>query len=338
MSIVSPHAESVPTEVDPSRRWQTSIRRAIRCPHTLLRMLGLEGEVDLSTQEDFPVFVPREFLQRMRPGDRNDPLLLQVLPKREEDRAKSGFTADPLQEKATDAPGLIRKYRHRALLILKGACAVHCRYCFRREFPYADNQLGGGRWATAVDAVAADPQIEEVILSGGDPLMVADGTLAAVTQAISRVPHVRALRVHTRLPIVIPHRIESATVGWLSGCRLTSTVVIHANHARELDDQVAQAVQDLREGGIHVLNQSVLLKGVNDTTEALSALSWRLLEIGVVPYYLHQLDRVRGAAHFEVPLAAGLALVSQLRDELPGYAVPRYVVEEPGQPAKTVLL
>ncbi|MEM9316656.1 MAG: hypothetical protein AAGA95_18755 [Pseudomonadota bacterium] len=186
--------------------------------------------------------------------------------------------------------------------------------------------------------LTADPEIEEVIYSGGDPLTLVDETLAEVTQRIAALPQIRALRVHTRMPIVVPSRIGDATLDWLTATDKTVTVVLHANHPQELDADVAQAIQRLRAGGILVLNQAVLLAGVNDDVDTLARLSWRLLELGVLPYYLHQCDRVQGAAHFEVPLARGLSLVSQLRAALPGYAVPRYVVEEPGQPHKTLVL
>jgi len=220
-------------------------------------------------------------------------------------------------------PGILQKYHGRALLITTGACAVHCRYCFRRHFPYEEVPHSEAAWDAALTAIAEDRSIGEVILSGGDPLMLVDERLASLTKKIAAIPHVRRLRVHTRLPIMIPARVTEELLAWLTGGRLTPIMVIHANHAQELDNKVAQSLASLQQAGVVLLNQAVLLRGVNDSVAAQVALSERLIEIGVVPYYLHQLDRVTGTAHFEVPIAEGLKLMKEIRAQLPGYAVPR---------------
>jgi EF-P beta-lysylation protein EpmB len=223
------------------------------------------------------------------------------------------------------------------LLVTTGACAIHCRYCFRRHYAYDELPPAAEAWAPALAAIAADASIDEVILSGGDPLTLSDARLAALAEQLAAIPHVRRLRIHSRLPIVLPERVDDELLAWLSGTRLTPVMVVHANHAAELDDEVAAACARLSAAGAMLLNQTVLLRGVNDDAQALAALSRRLIELRVTPYYLHQLDRVAGAAHFEVPVERGLALVEQLRAELPGYLVPRYVHEVAGEASKRPL-
>lgn len=325
----------------PARSWRQALRTAIRDAHTLCSRLGLDpASLDLAADAagQFPVFVPEEFLARMEPGNPADPLLRQVLPLVAEDVPQPGFESDPLHEAAAAVvPGLLHKYHGRALLIVTGVCAVHCRYCFRRHFPYAEVPTGRGVWQPALEALAADPSIEEVLLSGGDPLMVADETLEALVADLAAIPHLKRLRVHTRLPIMIPQRVTGRLLSWLSDSRLQSIVVLHANHPAELDGSVAVAAARLKAAGVLLFNQAVLLRGVNDNVDTLAQLSLRLIELGVVPYYLHQLDRVAGAAHFEVPLDEGRNLVEQLRTRLPGYALPRYVQERPGEPSKSPL-
>ncbi len=323
------------------RSWQQAVRAAVRDVATLCSRLGLDaGQLPLAEQawRQFPLFVPEEFLQRMTPGDPHDPLLRQVLPLAAEDHSPAGFVADPLHEDAAQpTPGLLHKYEGRALLITTGACAIHCRYCFRRHFPYSEAPRGLAAWGPALAALAADDSIHEVLLSGGDPLMLADETLAALVGELAAIGHLQRLRVHTRLPIVIPQRVNDELLAWLTGTRLTPIVVLHANHARELDDDVAAAVRRLRAAGVLLFNQAVLLAGVNNEVQILADLSQRLIELGVAPYYLHQLDRVAGAAHFEVSVEDGLQIMDDLRSRLPGYAVPRYVREEPGAAAKSPL-
>jgi EF-P beta-lysylation protein EpmB len=270
--------------------------------------------------------------------DPADPLLRQVLPLGEEVVPQAGFVADPVgDDSAKLSAGLLQKYQSRALLITTGACAVHCRYCFRRHFPYSESPRSPADWQPALDRIAADPAIDEVLLSGGDPLTLVDAQLAELARRIADIPHVQRLRIHTRLPIVIPQRVTEELIGWLRGTRLAPIVVVHANHPQEIDEVAAAALSRLVDRGIPVLNQAVLLRGVNDNAEALIGLSRRLVRLRVMPYYLHQLDRVAGAAHFEVPIARGLELIELLRRALPGYAVPRYVQEIAGENHKHVL-
>lgn len=321
--------------------WQQALKDAVRDPVELCRLVGLPAEYEEAARRaahSFPVFAPRGWVARIRFGNPHDPLLRQVLPLGEELNWPAEFTTDPVGDRlARRSPGLLHKYSGRVLLVTTGACAVHCRYCFRRHFPYSETPRGMQAWQEAIDEIAADSSIAEVILSGGDPLTLVDEQLAELTTRLAEIGHLRRLRVHTRLPILIPERVTGELLDWLGGTRLTPILVIHANHAAELDASVAAALGRLTGAGIRLLNQSVLLRGVNDSVAALAALSERLVDLGVIPYYLHQLDRVAGAAHFEVPEAVGRELMEQLRARLPGYAVPRYVREEPGAPYKIPL-
>ncbi|MGA8708906.1 MAG: EF-P beta-lysylation protein EpmB [Steroidobacteraceae bacterium] len=320
--------------------WQRLLAQAVTDPHELLRLLELDPEPILAVlpaAAAFPLRVPRGFVRRMRRGDSNDPLLLQVLPRALELAERPGFSPDPLAEgAAVRAPGLLQKYFGRALLITTGACAVHCRYCFRREYPYAEAEQGG-RWQAALQTIAADPSIEEVILSGGDPLSLSDARLQQLSAALRAIPHVRRLRLHTRTPVVLPERVDDGLAGWLESLPWPTVIVLHANHANEIDASVRIAAARLRAAGATVLNQSVLLAGINDSLEALEALSHALWSAQVLPYYLHLLDRVRGTAHFEVTESRARVLVAQLAARLPGYLVPRLVRETAGAPAKTVV-
>jgi len=314
------------------------MKSAIRDSRTLCRRLNLPDEFGDSADGGFPLFAPLGYVNRMRPGDPHDPLLRQVLPLREESMDVAGFLDDPVQDRnAIQQPGLLQKYSGRALLVMTGACAIHCRYCFRRHFPYSEGPHSLAEWEPVIEQIAADATIDEVILSGGDPLTLVDARLAELARRLALIPHLRRLRVHTRLPIVIPERVTDSLVTWLSESRLIPIVVVHANHAAELDDTVVDAFQRLTQAGIMLLNQTVLLRDVNDSLRALSDLSLRLIDLRVVPYYLHQLDRVHGAAHFEVSVERGRELMQQLRDTLPGYAVPTYVQEIAGQPSKQIL-
>jgi EF-P beta-lysylation protein EpmB len=268
-----------------------------------------------------------------------DPLLRQVLPVGVELEAVPGYVADALGEgEARLAPGLLQKYAGRALLIATGLCAVHCRYCFRRHYPYDDEPRRPDEWQAALDAIAADPSLHEVLLSGGDPLMLGDRRLGELCRRLADIGHLRRLRIHTRLPIVLPERITDGLLDLLTGSRLTPFVVVHANHPNEVAADCAAALRRLVRSGLTVLNQAVLLRGVNDDADTLADLCERLADLGVVPYYLHQLDRVAGAAHFAVSEDRGRALVAKLRARLPGYAVPTYVREIPGEPCKVPLL
>lgn len=321
--------------------WQQELREAVRDPAELAELLELPAGWLASARRaagNFGLFAPRGLLARVCPGNVNDPILKQIAPLDAEWSPVEGFVADPVGDLAAQAAaGMLHKYHGRALLVVTGACAVHCRYCFRRHFPYGDAPHGLTAWKPALESIATDPTLEEIILSGGDPLTLGDGWLAGLAHQIAAIPHVRRLRVHTRLPIVIPQRVTDELLAWLTGTRLTPIVVIHANHASEIDEHVAAALGRLVDSGVPVLNQAVLLRGVNDSCEALEALCRRLIDLRVMPYYLHQLDRVAGAAHFEVPLERGREIVAELRRRLPGYAVPQFVTETSGAAHKTPL-
>lgn len=321
-------------------RWQQLWREAITQPRELLELLGLQHLAAALPENDagFGMRVPRGFVARMRHADPHDPLLRQVLPLRAELDRPEGFVLDPVGDlDARAGNGVLHKYAGRALLIATGACAVNCRYCFRRHFPYAEQTAAAHRWREAVALITADPSIDEVILSGGDPLSLSTAKLAELTAALTPIAHVKRLRIHTRLPVVLPERVDAELVGWLRALRWPVAVVLHANHGNEIDAHVAQACHALRGSGATLLNQSVLLKGVNDDARALGELSERLFACGVLPYYLHQLDRVAGAAHFAVDDTRARALIGQLRGRLAGYLVPRLVREIPGQPGKTLI-
>ncbi|MET0230007.1 MAG: EF-P beta-lysylation protein EpmB [Rhodanobacteraceae bacterium] len=322
-------------------RWQELWRDAVSDPHELLALLDLShraNELLAPSDAGFAMRVPRAFVARMKQGDANDPLLLQVLPQAAELGEVPGFTRDAVGDlDARAGRGFLHKYHGRALLIATGSCAVNCRYCFRRHFPYGEETAAANRWQDAIAELRADASIEEVILSGGDPLSLSTAKLAELTDALATIPHIRRLRIHTRLPIVLPERVDAALRDWLARLPFGRIVVVHANHANELDASVARAAADLRAAGVTLLNQSVLLRGVNDDAEALQTLSERLFEYGVLPYYLHQLDRVAGAAHFEVDDERARALVDRLAARLPGYLVPRLVREIPGAASKTPL-
>jgi len=322
-------------------RWQALWRDAVRDPSELLAILGLEGlapRLSAAAAAQFPLRVPRGFVARMRRGDPHDPLLRQVLPLDDEDRLVPGFGTDAVGDGAArGATGVIHKYDGRALLVATGSCAIHCRYCFRRHFPYAAETAAAGRWREAIDYLRDDTSIHEVLLSGGDPLSLATGRLAELTDGLRDIAHLRRLRLHTRLPIVLPERVDEGLLAWLRALPWPVVVVVHANHPAEIDADVAAALRRLREAGATVLNQAVLLRGVNDDAAVLAALSERLVEAGALPYYLHQLDRVAGAAHFEVDDARALEIHARMQATLPGYLVPRLVREVAGAPAKTPL-
>jgi EF-P beta-lysylation protein EpmB len=320
--------------------WREAMKFAVRSSHELCRILNLSNTLRLEDAQtkDFPVFAPLEYIDRMKVGYERDPLLLQVLPGLAELEHVSGFTSDPVGDlQATSQPGLIRKYRSRALLIVTGACAIHCRYCFRRHFPYEQAPHSMNDWEPSLQQISQSPEIDEVILSGGDPLTLVDEQLAPLVARIAEIPHVQRLRIHTRLPVVIPQRVTPELLAGLTSTRLTPLVVVHVNHAQELNRFTSDALSLFVQRGIPVLNQAVLLKGVNDQLTTLVELSRALVNLRIMPYYLHQLDKVRGAAHFEVSIAKGLWLMEEMRKHLPGYAIPRYVQEIAGEGSKRVL-
>jgi EF-P beta-lysylation protein EpmB len=335
--------------------WQRELANAVRTTEELLRRLNLmvpdesfdqavgrlqlldcrtENAVQLFRR--FPVLVPDSFLNRMRLGDSADPLLRQVLPLQSETVMTEGFHSDAVGDlSARRVPGLLHKYCGRVLLIAASACAVHCRYCFRRDYPYETEPRRLEEWQPALQEIALDDSISEVILSGGDPWMLNDQRLEWLCSAIDKIPHIERIRFHTRLPIVLPSRVTAELLTMLSNLRAQAIVVVHANHPNEIAGDCETALRRLSKTGIPVLNQSVLLAGVNDCVDALETLSRRLIRIGVMPYYLHHLDHVNGTAHFEVEKEIGQQLIKQLATRLPGYAVPRYVQEIPGEPGKT---
>ena len=321
--------------------WQTELADAVSDPAELLELLELD-DVPLAAARaagrEFMLRVPRSFVARMRKHDPADPLLRQVLPLGAELVSQPGFGDDAVGDLASRAaPGVLHKYHGRALLITTGACAIHCRYCFRRHFPYADHNARAQDWHDALAYLRADPTVNEVILSGGDPLSLSDRILADLAARLQEIPQLRTLRIHTRQPIVLPSRVDMELLAWLGDCRLRKVVVVHVNHAQELSAEVADALAKLQRAGASLFNQSVLLKGVNDSVDALVELSQSLFAVGVTPYYLNLLDRVRGTAHFEVPEAQARDLMRGLRFRLPGYLVPRLVREVAGAPGKMPL-
>jgi L-lysine 2,3-aminomutase len=321
--------------------WRRELAESVTDPAELLRLLELDPALLPAARlaaARFGLRVPHAFLAQMRRGDPRDPLLLQVLPLAAELREHAGFGPDPVGDlSALQAPGLLAKYHGRALLMTTGACAVHCRYCFRREFPYDAGALTPARLAAAVAALAATPDLEEIILSGGDPLSLPTARLAAITAALEALPglrRLRRLRIHTRTPIVLPARVDGPLLEWLGALPWRTVVVLHVNHPRELSAAVRAALASLVESGATLLNQSVLLAGVNDHEDTLAELSTGLFDAGVLPYYLHLLDRVSGTAHFDVPAARAMRLHAGLLARLPGYLVPRLVREVPGAASK----
>lgn len=308
-------------------------------PEELLRLLQLQPEQIrgyTSAHRQFSLRVPRGYIARMRQRDPQDPLLLQVLPVSAELNDVAGYTSDPLAEHSCmPVPGVMRKYTGRVLLTVTGACGVHCRYCFRRHFPYADANPAARQWDPAIDYINSHADIQEIILSGGDPLSLSDSRLAELLARLEAIGHVSRLRIHTRLPVVLPERVDHQLLNWLQGSRLRCIMVLHLNHPNEIDASFRSACNRLQTAGVTLLNQSVLLKGVNDSAMVLSSLSESLFSAGVLPYYLHQLDRVQGAAHFEVNGDKARAIMDTLHAALPGYLLPRFVREEPGSQGKT---
>lgn len=340
MIPASPLFSQIPStrSVDKVPRWQQLWREAITDPVELLRLLGLESQASTllaGADTGFAVRVPRGFVTRMRHADPADPLLLQVMPGVGELLDAPGFSTDAVGDlDARTVPGVLHKYSGRALLIATGSCAINCRYCFRRHFPYAEETAAAGHWRAAIEHLASDASINEVILSGGDPLSLSTLKLAELTEALAGIRHVRRLRIHTRLPIVLPERVDHDLLALLECLPMQKIIVLHANHANEIDENVSSACADLSRAGVTLLNQSVLLRRINDSLKALTDLSERLFACSILPYYLHQLDRVQGAAHFEVADSMAIRLVEQMRNTLPGYLVPRLVRETAGAASK----
>jgi EF-P beta-lysylation protein EpmB len=321
--------------------WQKLLSQAITDPLELLKILKLEAAFSadmLNAAKKFSLRVPHGFVERMEKGNLNDPLLKQVLPISEELLPTPGYGADAVGDKlAIKRPGLIQKYHGRVLFTLTSSCAINCRFCFRREFPYADNNPGQAGWQEAIDYIAADASIQEVILSGGDPLMMPDKILAKLSEKLAAIPHLKILRIHTRLPVVLPERITDELIAWLSRSRLQPVLITHINHPNEINDVLAQAISKLRDAKVTLLNQSVLLKDINDKATTLIELSKKLFSMGILPYYLHLLDKVTGSAHFDMPETEAKKLWEAIHHQLPGYLVPRLVREEAGAAAKTII-
>lgn len=321
--------------------WQAILQQTITDPAELCRRLALaqtDQEAILDACRLFPLRVPEPYLARMERGNARDPLLLQVLPQIAELQEQAGFVSDPLDERMHNpVPGLVHKYASRVLLITTSLCAVHCRYCFRREFPYDDNRNSRLDWQHALDYIRTHTELNEVILSGGDPLSLPDRQLLWLTEQIAAIPHIRRLRIHTRLPVVIPQRITRDCLAWLTSTRLQTVVVLHCNHPNEIDHAVIEAIKQLRQAGITVLNQSVLLAGINSNAATLATLSEHLFSAGCLPYYLHALDPIHGSQHFDVPDSEAIKIHRELQAQLPGFLVPRLVREKAGQYSKSWL-
>ncbi|MDA7825960.1 EF-P beta-lysylation protein EpmB [Porticoccaceae bacterium] len=322
--------------------WKAELSNCISSIDELLNQLGLKAE-DLNATEQaasqFPIKVPQPFVKLMEYGNPKDPLLKQVLPITSELQVNSNFSTDPVGESSFNpVPGIVHKYRNRVLMIISPNCAINCRYCFRRHFPYEDNRQSKQQWLKALDYLKTKPEINEVIYSGGDPLAANDNFLSWLTGEIESIKHIKRLRIHTRLPVVIPSRIDDPLLNWLSNTRLKTTVVLHINHANEIDIALSQGVDRLKQAGILVLNQSVLLKGVNDNSHQLTCLSEKLFDAGILPYYLHMLDPVQGASHFDVPEAQAVEIFNQIQSELPGFLVPKLVQERAGETSKSLIL
>jgi EF-P beta-lysylation protein EpmB len=325
-------------QTDSPLSWQQQLATAITDPAVLLKRLKLDKALLPAARiaaQQFPLRVPHAFVDQMQIGNSSDPLLLQVLPLKEELLSVSGYSSDPIKEQAFTEKGIIHKYQGRVLLLVCGHCAINCRYCFRRHFPYEENFLSRDQWLETIKNIAADNTIEEVIYSGGDPLAANDKQLAWLTQQIAAIPHIKRLRIHSRLPVVIPERINDECLSWLSNHRLDTAFVLHINHANEISPALIRAIARMREVGIIVLNQSVLLKGINDSVSILKTLSDELFAAGVLPYYLHLLDPVSGAAHFDMPLKKAKQLHDEMLACLPGYLVPKLVRDIEGKASKT---
>ena len=317
--------------------WQSILKRSGGKPHDLSASLGIAENLAISENADreFPFRATESFIKKIRHNDPGDPLLRQILPLHEEEIQQPGFSRDPLNEKLSlQVPGLLQKYHGRALLVVTAACAIHCRYCFRRHFPYSENNPAIENWKRAITFLEQDQTISEIILSGGDPLVLADDRLGGLLQRLQQIPHLKRIRIHTRIPVVLPERINEGLIELFANCSLPIIIVLHVNHVNELDADTALAISRLKKTGATVLNQSVLLRGINDSVSAQVALSEGLFDQGVLPYYLHMLDPVTGTAHFAVPENRARELLRELHGRLPGYLVPRLVSERPGEASK----
>ncbi|WP_055012292.1 EF-P beta-lysylation protein EpmB [Pseudoalteromonas sp. P1-16-1b] len=325
-------------EANLHKNWQKELANVVTCPKVLLEMVGLSSQVhenDIKARSLFPVRVPLPFIKKIRHGDANDPLLLQVMPRHQEFLTKSGFNKDPLLEQDNNQPGLLHKYKSRVLVMFKTGCAVNCRYCFRRHFPYQENQLNKRSLIDALSYIQADKNINEVILSGGDPLMAKDDAISWFLDELEQIPQIKRMRIHSRLPVVIPARITEQLCERLAKSPLKIIFVNHINHANEIDSDFKNAMNMLKQANVLLLNQAVILKDVNDTVDAQINLSEALFDANVLPYYLHLLDKVEGASHFDIDEAQAIKIMAELLEALPGFLVPKLVREIGGQKSKT---
>ncbi|MTI13204.1 EF-P beta-lysylation protein EpmB [Sansalvadorimonas verongulae] len=335
------HTNSINIQQKNTQSWQEILSQAVTKPDELLKILGLSTDLlpgAIAGSEQFQMRVPHTYIARMERGNPDDPLLRQVLPLGIELDEVPGFSVDPLGEQPKNSHrGILHKYHGRLLLIPGQLCGVNCRFCFRRHFPYADNKLNKDEWQSAFDYIRNDSSLTEIILSGGDPLSQNDQRLRWVVEELSQIPHLKRLRIHTRMPIVIPQRITDEMIDWLTATHLQPIVVVHCNHPDEIDNNVVHALNKLRSSNVQLLNQSTLLKGVNNSADVLAELSEKLFNNGVMPYYLHLLDRVQGAAHFEISEQEAQTIMGKMSQLCAGYLVPRLARESAGEYSKTVI-
>ncbi|WP_239495689.1 EF-P beta-lysylation protein EpmB [Marinomonas primoryensis] len=340
MNIILQIFDVIPIQTKNNISWSQHLSQALTSLPELVKHLGLSEKLSqqgIEADQSFKLLVPRPYLSRIEYGNPNDPLLLQILPSAAEMQKVIGYTKDPLEE-ADHNPqkAIVHKYKRRLLVITTGTCAVNCRYCFRRHFPYGDNQLAQAEWQSVIEYLEKHPEVNEVILSGGDPLMMKDALLADKIRLLEALPQIKRLRIHSRLPVVIPARVCDDMLTWINKSRLDIIMVWHINHANEMDSELAQAAFKLKQAGVTMLNQGVLLKGINDTVSAQVNLSEAVFDAGILPYYMFTLDPVEGAAHFDISIENAQRLMGKVAAELPGYLVPRLAKEIPGKPAKSV--
>ena len=335
-SLIIPTAEQTATKA----QWLTDLANAFNDPVALLEFLELnpvDFSQDILARKLFALRVPKSFAEKMEKGNRYDPLFLQAMASANEFLQAEGFVKDPLEEQHSPAPNILHKYQNRLLFMIKNSCAINCRYCFRRHFPYDEVKSGKQIWQQGLDYIAAHKEIEEVIFSGGDPLMAKDAELDWLITQLEQIPHIQTLRIHSRLPVVIPNRITEILCQRFLQSRLHIVLVTHINHANEIDEIFAQKMQMLKQANVVLLNQAVLLKGVNNQAECLKQLSHKLFSIGILPYYLHLLDRVEGASHFFIEDAEALTIYRELQKITSGYLVPKLAREIGGEPNKTLV-
>lgn len=335
-SLIIPTAQQTATKA----QWLTDLANAFNDPVALLEFLELnpvDFSQDILARKLFALRVPKSFAEKMEKGNRNDPLFLQAMASADEFLQAEGFVKDPLEEQHSPAPNILHKYQNRLLFMIKNSCAINCRYCFRRHFPYDEVKSGKHAWQQGLDYIATHKEIEEVIFSGGDPLMAKDAELDWLITQLEQIPHIQTLRIHSRLPVVIPNRITEILCQRFLQSRLHIVIVTHINHANEIDEIFAQKMQMLKQANVVLLNQSVLLKGVNNQAECLKQLSQKLFSIGILPYYLHLLDRVEGASHFFIEDTEALTIYRELQKITSGYLVPKLAREIGGEPNKTLV-